>query len=335
VKAFGFTRAANEAQALAPLARPGTMAIAGGTELLNWMRLGIAAPDQLIDLGDLPGGRAIAVAGGRLSIGAQATLAMIGADPRVREHCAVLAQACLKAASAQVRNRATIGGNLLQKTRCAYFRAETPLPWPCNKREPGSGCAALDGVNDRHAILGWTEACVAVQPSDPATALACLDAEIEVAGPRGRRMIAADSFHLSQVEAQAQGDATRRENRLAAGELIVAFHLPIVAGLRSAYLKVRERESYEYALVSAAAAVRFNGDRVAAARIALGSVAQRPWRLHRAEAELVGKRLSREAILPAVEAALSDARPLAHNAFKVTLARNAALRALLMAGGAA
>ena len=165
------------------------MPIAGGTELLNWFRLGIAAPERVIDLGRIEGLDAIERQGDRLSIGALATLGEIGEHPLVPTHAAVLAEACLAAASPQVRNRATIGGNLLQKTRCAYFRAEAPLPWGCNKRAPGTGCAARDGLNERHAIFGWTDACVATQPSDPVVALAALDAEVELQGRDGRRTL--------------------------------------------------------------------------------------------------------------------------------------------------
>src|SRR6266545_1156641 len=171
--------------------------IAGGTELLNWFRLGITAPDRVIDIGRIAGLDAIERSGGELSIGALATLAQIGEHPDVREHATVLAEACLSAASAQIRNRATIGGNVLQKTRCAYFRAEAPLPWGCNKRVPGSGCSAREGLNERHAIFGWTDACVAVQPSDPLVALAALDAEVDIAGPQGRRTLAVAQLHVT------------------------------------------------------------------------------------------------------------------------------------------
>src|SRR5438045_8191225 len=173
-----------------------TMAIAGGTELLNWFRLGIAAPDKIVDIGRIAGLEAIERSGDRISIGALATLNQIGENAIVREHAAVLADACLKAASPQVRNRATIGGNVLQKTRCAYFRAEAPLPWGCNKRNPGSGCAARHGLNDRMAILGWTDSCVATQPSDPVVALACLDGEAELEGPDGPRPLPVADSHL-------------------------------------------------------------------------------------------------------------------------------------------
>lgn len=333
---FDYEIAADAAAATTMLEEPGTAAIAGGTEILNWMRLGIAAPAKVVDIGRLPYFDVIERQGDDIRIGAGATLGEIGAHPLIREHAAVLAEACLKAASAQVRNRATLGGNVLQKTRCAYFRAEAPLPWGCNKRMPGSGCAARHGLNERHAILGWTEACVATQPSDPAVALACLDAELEILGKQRRRAMPIREFHLTQAEAAAGGDAARLETQLASGELILAYRISIRSRERSAYVKIRERESYEYALVSAAASVELgSGGIIRAVRIALGSVAQKPWRLPAAEAALAGQPLTREAVLPPIRAALADARPLEHNAFKVEMAAKAAMRALLAAGGAA
>jgi xanthine dehydrogenase YagS FAD-binding subunit len=336
MKDFTYTLARDPSEAIAALGNGGTAAISGGTELLNWMRLGIDAPARLVDIGRLPAFNTIEQQGEQIVIGAGATLNEIGGHPLIRQHAAALGEACLKAASAQVRNRATIGGNVLQKTRCAYFRAEAPLPWACNKREAGSGCAARHGLNERHAILGWTDACVATQPSDPAVALACLDAEVELLGRTGRRAMPMTGFHLTQAEAAASGgDAARLENHLAPDELIFAYRLPIRQGARSAYLKVRERESYEYALVSAAASIELEGAAIRSARLALGSVAQKPWRLSSAETALAGQPLTREAILPPIRAALAEARPLEHNAYKVEMAANAAMRAALAAGGTA
>jgi xanthine dehydrogenase YagS FAD-binding subunit len=309
-----------------------TMAIAGGTELLNWFRLGIATPSTVIDIGGIAGLNAIEPSGDLLSIGALATLNDVGEHAIVRERATVLADACLKAASPQIRNRATIGGNVLQKTRCAYFRAEAPLPWGCNKRDPGSGCSAREGLNERHAIFGWTDACVAVQPSDPLVALAALDAEVEIAGRAGRRTLAVADLHLTQQEAAAAGlDAALAETRLKPGEMIVGYRVPLREGERSAYVKVRERASYEYALVSAAAVVAIHDGRIARAAIALGSVAQKPWRLHKAEAQLVGQRATRDAVLPILIAILADARPLPHNGYKVAMAAGAATRAIVEA----
>ena len=329
---FAYARAGTAESAVATLGDAGTSVIAGGTELLNWFRLGIAAADRVVDIGGLDELRGIDRDGGELRIGALATLNEVGEHPLVSGMAGALASACLQAASAQVRNRATIGGNVLQRTRCPYFRAEEPLPWPCNKRDPGSGCASLAGRHERQAIFGWTPDCVAVQPSDPAVALAALDARAEVLGPGGPRTIPMREFHLTQREAAVLGEPMR-ENRLGPDELITGYRLPASAD-GQAYIKVRERASYEYALVSAAAAVQLAGDRIAAARVALGSVAQRPWRLSGAEAELPGTPLTREALTPVIERAMADAAPLPQNGFKVIMARNAAVRALLAAGGA-
>ncbi len=334
MKNFAYARGASAQQVVASLAAGDVAIIAGGTELLNWMRLGIAEPDRIVDIGGVQGLDRIVRDGDDLVIGALTNLNVIGEESLVGAHANALAQACLLAASAQVRNRATLGGNVLQKTRCAYFRSEAPLPWSCNKRNPGSGCAARHGINERHAIFGWTDACVAVQPSDPAVALACLDATAEVMGPNGSRTIKMTEFHLTQEEAAGiGGDAARLETRLLADELIVFYRIPIRADARSAYVKVRERASYEYALVSAAASVELDRDRIVSARIALGSVAQRPWRLPAAEVALTGQPPTQEAVTPIIDAAMSDARPLAHNAYKVRMARNAAVRALLTAAG--
>ncbi|WP_410676100.1 FAD binding domain-containing protein [Amycolatopsis sp. cmx-4-68] len=309
----------------------------GGTELLNWFRLGIASPSRIVDLGRLKGMDGIAENGDRLSIGALATLNEVGGHPLVAQHAAVLGQACLAAASAQIRNRATIGGNLLQKTRCEYFRAEAPLPWGCNKRAPGTGCAAREGLNERHAIFGWTDACVAVQPSDPVVALAALDAQMELDGPQGRRLLPVADFHLTQEQAGSGGveAAARVETQLRPGEVIVTYHVPIRAGQRSSYVKVRERASYEYALVSAAVAVGLVDGRIRQAAVALGSVAQKPWRLTAAEGQLVGQPPTREAVLPILRSALGEARPLQHNGYKVAMAAGAAARAIVEAGARA
>ena len=337
---FAYARAGTAESAVRTLADPGTSVIAGGTELLNWFRLGIAAADNVVDIGGLDELRGIASDGDDLRIGALATLNEIGEHRLVLQAAGALASACLQAGSAQIRNRATIGGNVLQRTRCPYFRAEEPLPWPCNKRDPGSGCTSLAGRHERQAIFGWTQDCVAVQPSDPAVALAMLDAQADVLGPAGPRTIPMREFHLTQREAADAGQPMR-ETRLEPGELITGYRLPASAD-GQAYVKVRERASYEYAIVSAAAAVRLDpvlpgacgAGRIAAARVALGSVAQRPWRLTLAEAELPGTPLTREALIPVIERAMADAAPLPQNGFKVMMARNAAVRALLTAGGA-
>jgi xanthine dehydrogenase YagS FAD-binding subunit len=340
MKNFEYVRVGSLQEAIESARPASTQYIAGGTELLNWMRLGIAAPDRVVDIRALNAQRDIRRDGSELIVGALATLNEIGEHPLIRQHAAVLGDACLKAASAQIRNRATIGGNILQKTRCTYFRSEAPVPWPCNKRAPGSGCAALAGLNERHAILGWTDACVAVHPSDPAVALACLDAQVDLSGPRGRRTVAVTDLLLTQEEARQERSRSKTglheallESRLQPGEIITAYRIPIVADERSAYVKVRERESYEYALVSTAAAVVVKDGRIQRVRIALGSVAQKPWRLTAAEQSLVGAALTRDSVLPAIHASLSGAKPLEHNAYKIEMAANAAARAVAIAGG--
>ena len=328
---FSYSLADSLDQAIAA-DRASTMLIAGGTELLNWFRLGVAAPDHVIDLAGVAELKSITSDGDMLTIGALATLADVGENAAVREHAPVLAQACLAAASPQIRNRATLGGNLLQKTRCAYFRAEQPLPWGCNKRHAGSGCSAIEGINDRHAIFDWTEQCVAVHPSDPAVALASLDAEIEIAGPSGRRSLPATAFHLTQREAAELGlDPAQAETRLEPQEVITSYRVPIRQGARSAYVKVRERASYEYALVSAAAVIELDQGVISRAALALGSVAQKPWRLTEAETRLIGLPPTRDEVLPVLEQCFGDARPLTDNRFKIAMAAGAAARAIVEA----
>ncbi len=320
---FAYERADSVQQAVIGGAAGDSMFLAGGTELLNWLRLGLAAPAHVIDVSRLAGLDAIeTLPNGGLRIGALVRLNDAAQHAAVMRDYPVLSQAILKAASAQLRNLATIGGNPVQRTRCPYYRAEEDLP--CNKRAPGSGCAARHGINDRHAIFGWTDECVAVQPSDPAVALAVLDAEIVTERAEGGRRIPARLFHT------LPSDGPERHNVLQAGELIVAIELPAPAR-RSAYVKVRERESYEYATVSAAVALDMDGDTIRAARVALGSVAARPWRLEATERLLAGTRIGSPEMRAAIAAGFADARPLSHNAHKIPLARNAALRALDMA----
>ncbi len=321
MQSFSYARAANMAEALSAGVAGQTAYLAGGTELLNWLRLGVATPERVLDIGRLEGFDAIETgANGAMVIGALAKLNDVAQHERIRRDYPVLSQAILKAASPQLRNLATIGGNPLQKTRCAYFRAEEPLP--CNKRAPGSGCSALHALNDKHAIFGWSEHCVAVHPADPPVALAALDALILTEHPEGGRRIAATEFHT------LPGDQPQRDHVLRSGELIIGIELPAPAP-RSAYVKVRERESYEYAIVSAAAVLELDGARIRRACVALGSVAHRPWRLPRAEAQLAGLDIDdREALRAAIALSFGDARALPHNAYKIPLATNAALRAI-------
>ncbi|MDJ0390222.1 FAD binding domain-containing protein [Roseomonas sp. E05] len=321
---FSYARATSRAEALALAAEGDTAILAGGTELLNWLRIGIAAPGRVVDISRTPGMDGVeALPGGGARIGALTRLNDAAQHPLIQHSYPVLSQAILKSASAQLRNLATIGGNPLQRVRCPYFRAEEPTP--CNKRAPGSGCAALHGFNEKHAIFGWTEDCVAVQPSDPAAALAALDAVYvtERRDADGRR-IPARSFHVLPSE-----DPTAH-TVLEPGELIVSIEIAEPA-TRSAYLKLRERESYEYATVSAAVVLDLDGEVIRRARIALGSVAMRPWRLDEAERRLQGQRLGGPEVEAAVDAGFAEARPLSSNAYKIRLARNAVLRTLNLA----
>lgn len=322
MRALAYARADSLNEALHAVRSDDTLFLAGGTELLNWIRIGIESPGRVVDIGRLPDLQGVCVQNSGLRIGALTRLNDVAEDPHVQSHYPVLAQAILKAASAQLRNLATIGGNPLQRTRCPYFRSAEPTP--CNKRSPGSGCAALHGVNERHAIFGWTEDCVATQPSDPAVALACLDARFITEHPDGGRAIPVADFHT------LPGENAVAHNILRPGELITAIELGASAP-KSAYVKVRERESYEFALVSAAAVVEVEDDVITHARLALGSVAMRPWRLYQAEKALVGLRPHTPDVKEAVTSGFADARPLSSNAYKIQLARNAALRALDLA----
>ena len=315
---FGYARAGNVGEAVQGGAGAKTVFLAGGTELLNWLRLNIIAPERVLDISRIAGlDRIESLPNGGVRIGALVRLNDAAQHEAVARDYPVLSQAILKAASPQLRNLATIGGNLLQKTRCPYFRAEEELP--CNKRRPGTGCSALRGINDRHAIFGWSDQCVATQPSDPAVALAALDAVVVTEHRDGGRRIAATEFHT------LPGEHPEIDNVLRPGELITAIELPAAAP-RSGYLKIRERESYEYATVSAAVTLSLEGKRIGSARIALGSVAHRPWRLQEAEQALIGLEPPSDEARAAIASAFDKARPLAHNAHKVTLARNAVVR---------
>ena len=304
--------------------------IAGGTDLLGLMKDRVILPERLLDINRLPDMAGIDVLpDGGLRIGALARMSDVAADARVRERFPVIAEGLLFAASAQLRNMASIGGNIMQRTRCAYFRDDDAPP--CNKRDPGSGCAARNGLNRNHAIFGWSDACVATHPSDVAVAFAALDAQVIVRGTAGERSIGFTDFH------RLPGNAPERDTALGRGDLIVAIEVPSSAeGRASHYLKVRDRRSYEFALVSVAAAVAIDGGRLRSVRLAMGGVAHKPWRLTAAEAALRGTALGDvDALRSAIATAFSDARPLAHNAFKVELAQRAVLRALQTAGARA
>jgi len=322
-----FTRAADEAAAIAAAAGPGAAFLGGGTTLLDLLKLDVIRSDELVDVRALPLARIEPIAGGGLRIGALARNTDVAYAPAVREAWPLLSHAILAGASPQIRNMATVGGNLNQRTRCMYFR---DVATPCNKREPGTGCAALDGEHRNLAILGVSDKCIASHPSDMNVALAALDAVVHVHGPAGTRTIPIERFH------REPGDHPEIDTALERGELVTAIELPRSAFARHAhYLKVRDRASYSFALVSVAAALELDGTTIRAARIALGGVGTRPWRAHAAEAVLAGKALDPAVFQAAADTALEGARPRKHNAFKVELAKRSIVRALATAGGVA
>jgi xanthine dehydrogenase YagS FAD-binding subunit len=283
---------------------------------------------RLVDINRLPLAQVTETAGGGVRIGAMVRNSDCANHPLVRDRYPLLSQAFLAGASPQLRNMASVGGNLLQRTRCSYFY-DTAFA-ACNKRSPGSGCAARDGFNRMHAILGASPQCIATHPSDMAVALAALDAVIEAIGPRGARRIAFADFH------RLPGDTPQRDTNLEPDELIVAVELPPSPfGARSHYLKVRDRASYAFALVSVAAALDMRDGTVRGARIAMGGVAHKPWRATEAERALEGRRLDEGSIAGAARASVAGAKPHRHNAFKVELAQRAVERALRVAGGVA
>ncbi|HEY6236802.1 MAG TPA: xanthine dehydrogenase family protein subunit M [Candidatus Elarobacter sp.] len=300
---------------------------AGGTTLIDLMKSDVEQPLRVVDISRLPL-TSVERRGDVVRIGALARNSNVAYDPLVAENFPAVSEALLSGASGQIRNAATVGGNLLQRTRCTYFR-ETR--WRCNKREPGSGCDALDGFNRGHAVLGTSDDCIATYPGDFAVALAALSARVVVEGDSGERTIAFDDFYV------LPGDRPDRETAVAPGELITAVELDAVPlHARSHYLKVRDRASYEFALVSVACAVEVSGDRIAQARVALGGVGTVPWRSREAESALAGAAPDDGAFRRAAESALAGARPRAHNGFKVELAKRAIVRALrTVCGGAA
>ena len=325
MKPFEFERAADAEAAVALVAeRPGAAFLGGGTNLVDHMKLGIAAPELLVDVTRLPFD-AVEEHGEGLRIGAAVRNSELSAHPLVRRRYPVLSEALVAGASGQLRNLATTGGNLLQRTRCLYFQDRTT---PCNKRAPGSGCSAIAGASRELAILCVSEHCIATHPSDMAVAMAALDAVVQVQGPDGPRSIPIGEFY------RLPGDAPDRDTTLAHGELITAVDLPPVTGA-SAYRKVRDRASYAFALVSVAAVLDTADGEINDVRIALGGVAHKPWRAETAEAELRGGPASEAAFRAAAEAELEAATPTEENAFKVPLTRNtitAVLRDLAQRG---
>ena len=321
MRAFAYTRATDVGAALAAARDPDVKFLGGGTNLLDLMKMGVERPGHLVDVTRLPLA-AIEQREGGLRLGATARNSDVANHPLVRQRYRVLSEALVAGASPQLRNMATMGGNLMQRTRCAYFY--DPTFAECNKRVPGSGCAALQGHHRMHAILGASEACIATHPSDAAVALAALDAVVRVAGPGGERAIPIVDFH------RLPDDTPQLDTNLRGDELITAIDLPALPfGRRSHYLKVRDRNSYAFALVSVAAALDLDGQGVIRqARLALGGVAHKPWRVVEAEQRLVGQRPGDGAWRAAAEAALAGARPRRDNAFKVELARRSIARAL-------
>lgn len=294
--------------------------IAGGTNLLDLMKENISRPEHLIDITGLPLQGVEETASGGVMIGALVSNADLAWHPVIEARYPLLSQAILAGASPQLRNMASTGGNLLQRTRCYYFYDASV---PCNKREPGSGCPARTGLNRIHAILGASEHCVATHPSDMCVALAALEARVHVEGRAGARVIEFADFH------RLPGDTPQRDNLLADDELITAIELPASQLARhSHYLKIRDRASYAFALVSVAAALELDGDQIIDARVALGGVAHKPWRDRAVEASLIGQTVSRETFSNAADALLQDAVPLEHNGFKIKLARRGIIRAL-------
>jgi xanthine dehydrogenase YagS FAD-binding subunit len=323
---FSYERAVDAAGAVARVAsQPRAAFLGAGTNLIDHMKLGVASPDLLVDVTRLPFDQIESLPDGGLRIGAAVRNSDLAADPAIRARCPLLARALLAGASGQLRNLATTGGNLLQRTRCVYFQ---DISTPCNKRAPGTGCAALGGYTRDHAILGASEHCVAVHPSDMAVAMVALDAIVVVLGADGERRIPLVEFY------RLPGETPDRDTVLEHGDLITGVELPALPfATRSTYRKVRDRASYAFALVSVAAAVDVRDGVVRDTRMALGGVAHKPWRALRAEAALRGGPATEENFRRAANAELAAAQPLAGNAFKMPLARNtmvAVLRELTM-----
>src|SRR6202041_1378897 len=320
MKAFPYQRADSAAHAAAAALQPGARIIAGGTNLLDLMKLQVETPSNLVDINRLPFDKIEETPDGGLRIGTLVRNSDLAADLRVRQRYGVLSRALLAGASAQLRNKATTGGNLLQRTRCSYFYDTTK---PCNKRVPGSGCAALDGLNRMNAVIGVSNDCIAAHSSDMAVAMAALDARVETVAADGAiRTIPIDALY------RPPGDTPHIETVLAPGELIQSVLLPPPPPGRQLYRKVRDRASFAFALVSVAVIVAHDDDRVRAARVAFGGISYKPWRSPEAEAALVGAPVTRASFDAAGRAALKDARGYGYNDFKIPLARRT-LRAVL------
>jgi xanthine dehydrogenase YagS FAD-binding subunit len=323
---FEYQRPATVPQAIAAAAQAGAAYLAGGTNLLDLMKGNVIRPAHVIDITRLPGLNEITMAAdGSVRIGALVRNGDLAHHPEFAAAYPAVAEALLSGASAQLRNAATVAGNLMQRTRCAYFQ---DLASACNKREAGAGCDARQGETRLHAILGWSEHCIATHPSDFCVPLAAFDAVVEIDGQRGQRDVPLETFHL------LPGSTPQNETALEPGELITAVRLPASAAEFAAharYLKIRDRTSYAFAVVSAAAGLRLDGDTVIEARFTLGGVALKPWRARAAEAWLAGRTANRDNFRQAAELALADARPSGKNEFKIELARRLATRTLSLA----
>jgi xanthine dehydrogenase YagS FAD-binding subunit len=320
MKAFDYTKPGDEAAAIHAGLAPTSRYIAGGTLLVDLLRLNVEQPELLVDLNDLALG-ALEVGPNGLRIGALVKNSDLAEHPAVLADYPVLAQALLSGASPQIRNMASVGGNLLQRTRCSYFRDSAVVA--CNKRKPGSGCAALAGFSRMHAVLGVSDQCIASHPSDMCVALLVLGALVHTRGPGGERTIALGDFHT------LPGSQPQIESVLVPGELVVAVSVPKSSfSHRSAYVKARDRASYAFALASAAAALELDGNTVRSARIALGGVGSKPWRCPEVERALIGKAASSDSFRAAAALALKDARPSKDNQFKIELGRRVIARAL-------
>jgi xanthine dehydrogenase YagS FAD-binding subunit len=321
---FQYARASDVADAVRRIAAdPAAKFIAGGTNLIDLMKEDVERPSRLIDISRLPLSKVEETVEGGLRIGALVPNSDLAHHPLIAQRYPMLASAILAGASPQLRNMASTGGNLLQRTRCCYFYDTAT---PCNKREPGSGCSAIDGLNRMHAILGTSEACIATHPSDMCVALAALDATVHVAGPAGERAIAFSDFH------RLPGDTPQRDTNLQPNEIVTAVELPASAfAANYTYLKIRDRLSYAFALVSVAAALELDGETIKEARVALGGVAHKPWRDPSAEAVLNGRAVNQATFTRAADLLLRNAKGFEHNAFKIDLARRAIIRALTQA----
>jgi xanthine dehydrogenase YagS FAD-binding subunit len=326
MKTFDYVRPATISDAVAAAAEPGTFYLAGGTNLLDLMKGDVTRPNRLVDVTRLPGlNRIEHLADGGVRIGALVRNADLAYDAGFAKAYPAVAEALLSGASAQLRNAATVGGNLLQRTRCGYFYDPASA---CNKRQPGAGCDARGGDNRLHAVLGWSEACIATHPSDFCVPLVALDAVVEIEGRTGRREVAVEALH------RLPGDTPERDSVLEPGDLIIALRLSSEARAFAAharYLKVRERTSYAFAVVSAAAGLRIEQGQIREARLTLGGVAAKPWRARAAEQHLAGRRPDAVAFFHAAEAALADAKPSGDNGFKIELARRIIVRSLMLA----